>query len=229
MVTQVPSAATGGDDLLPPIQEILRGLSILPTADDLKENSAKAALRGTPDSVSIIEAGGTALSKGYAVVIAALGGSAAVASGITGFWSGEGTGVRIALTAGTAALLAAAVLAIAIIVAADVGGRAAGAVAQYDARRQVAVSLLELSVAAHRQATAGATHAGRTGSVVWAVAVAGWPAEVVRSGTGVIATLSGVRGGNDGSPEVQITRVTDGSREWCSPDDLQLRENTFPS
>ena len=182
MVIQVPTGAAGGDDLLQPMQGLMRGLSILPTTDDLGKNSAGAAIRGTPESVSIIEAGGTALSKGYAVVIAALGGSAAVATGVTGFWSGEGTGVRIALTAGTAVFLAASVIAIAVIVAADVGGRAAGAVAQYDARRQIAVSVLELSLAAHGAAAAGTTQAARAGSVVWALAVAGWPAEVVREG-----------------------------------------------
>lgn len=227
MVIQVPTGAAGGDDLLKPMQDLMRGLSLLPTSDDLRQNSAQAAIRGTPESVSIIEAGGTALSKGYAVVITALGGSAAVATGVTGFWGGETTGVRIALTAGTAVFLAAAVIAIAVIVAADVGGRASGAVAQYDARRQIAVSVLELSLAAHRAAAAGSTHAARAGSVVWSLAVAGWPAEVVRKGSGVVATLSGVRGGADGNPQVQVTRNNDGVKEWCDPDELELRENTF--
>jgi len=227
MAIQVPTGAAGGDDLLQPMQDLMRGLSVLPTAADISKNSAQAAIKGTPDSIAIIEAGGTALSKGYAVVIAGLGGSAAVATGVTGFWDGEGNGVRIALTAGTAVFLAAAVIAIAMIVSADVGGRAAGAVAQYDARRQIAVSLLELSLSAHTAASAGSTHAARAGSVVWALAAAGWPAEVVRKGTSVVGTLSGVRGGADGNPQVQITRGNDGVKEWCDPDELELRENTF--
>lgn len=227
MDIQVPTGATGGNDLLQPMQDLMRGLSVLPTHEDLDKNSAGAAIRGTPESVSIIEAGGTALSKGFAAAIAALGGSAAVATGITGFWGGEGTGVRIALTAGTAVVVAAAVIAIAVIVAADVGSRAAGAVAQYDARRQIAVSMLELSLAAHRAAADGSTYAARAGSVVWSLAVVGWPAEVVKKGSGVVAVLSGVRGGADGNPQVQITRSNDGVMEWCNPDELELRENTF--
>jgi hypothetical protein len=227
MSTQVPTGAAGGDDLLAPAQQLLRGLSVLPTPEDVAKNSAKAAFKGTPDSISIIEAGGTALSKGYAGLIALLGGGTAVAAIVTGFWSGEGTGVRIALVSGAALFLATAAIAIAVIVAADVRGRAAGSVAQYDARRQVAVSLLELSLAAHRDASAQQTMATRAGSVVWSLAVVGSAAEVVHRSSGVVGTLSGVRGGGDGTPQVQITRKTDGVREWCSPDELELRENTF--
>src|SRR3954447_25918440 len=225
MSTQVPTGAAGGDDLLAPTQQLLRGLSVLPTPEDLANNSAKAAFKGAPDSVSIIEAGGTALSKGYAGLIALLGGGTAVTAAVTGFWSGEGTGVRIALVAGGAVFLAATVIAIAVIVAADVRGRAAGSVAQYDVRRQVAVSVLELSLTAHQDASAQETIATRAGSVVWSLAVVGSAAEVVHRISGVVGTLSGVRGGGDGTPQVQITRKADAVREWCSPDELQLREN----
>lgn len=227
MSTQVPTGAIGGDDLLAPAQTLLRGLSILPTERDLESSGPGSAIRGTPDSISIIEAGGTALSKGYAVVIAALGGATAVTGAVTGFWKNEATGVRITLVAGAAVFLAAAVIAIAVIVAADVGGRAAGSVAQYDARRQVAVSFLELSLAAHRDASGAAAQATRAGSVVWSLAVVGSGAEVVRVSSGVVGHLSGVRSGSDGDPEVQITRASDGVKEWCSPDELELRENTF--
>jgi hypothetical protein len=227
MTTQVPTAATGGDDLLAPAQAMLRGLSVLPSEADVKANGPGAAFRGTPDSLSIIESGGTALSKGYAVVIALLGGGTAVTTAVTGFWQNETTSVRIVLVGGTAVFLASAVIAIAVIVSADVKGRAAGSVAQYDVRRQVAMSFLELSLAAHRDATASASQATRSGSVVWSLAVVGSGAEVVRTGNGVVGHLSGVRGGSDGNPEVQITRSSDGVKEWCSPDELQLRENTF--
>lgn len=227
MSTQVPTGAAGGDDLLAPAQTMLRGLCILPTAQDLAAGGPGVAFKGTPDSVSIIEAGGTALSKGYAVVIALLGGATAVSSALTGFWKNEAMGVRITLVGGAAVFLGAAVIAIAVIVAADVGGRAAGAVAQYDARRHVAVSFLELSLAAHRDASAGATRATRAGSVVWSLAVVGCAAEVVRVSSGIVGHLSGVRGGGDGAPEVQVTRTSDGVKEWCSPDELELRENTF--
>jgi hypothetical protein len=227
MAIQVPTGAVGGDDLLQPMQDLLRGLSVLPTQADLDKNPAGMALLGTPQSVSIIESGATALSKGYAVVITALGGGAAVASLVTGFWKGEATGVRIALTAGTALFLAAAVIAVAVIVASDVRGRAAGAVSQYNVRSQVAVSLLEVSFAARRDTAAGSTRAAGVGSALWSLAVAGWPVEVLRKGTSIIGTLSGVRADADGKVQVQITRRNDGVREWCYPDELELRENTF--
>jgi hypothetical protein len=93
------------------------------------------------------------------------------------------------------------------------------------------VSFLELSLAAHRHVSSTpritATGATRSGALVWSVAIVGTGAEVVRAGTGVVGHLSGVRGSSDGSPEVQITRSNDGVKEWCSPDELELRENTF--
>ena len=115
---------------------------------------------------------------------------------------------------------------IAIIVASDVGGRASGSVAQYQARSAVAVSVLELSLAAHRNAPAGEAGTSSAGGVVWAVAIAGALASVLRKATGVVGQLSGIRGNAEGQPEVQITR-SDGTREWCTPDELELRELTF--
>jgi hypothetical protein len=226
MATQVPTGAVGGDDLLSPAQGLLRGLSILPEENALRDAKASAAFKGAPDSVSIIEAGGTALSKGYAGLIALLGGGTAVATAVSGFWEGEANGVRVTLVGGSAVFLAAAVIAIAIIVASDVGGRANGSVAQYQARSAVAVSVLELSLAAHRDVTAVEARTASAGGVVWAVAIAGAPASVLRKATGVVGQLSGIRGNAEGQPEVQITR-SDGIREWCTPSELELRELTF--
>jgi hypothetical protein len=241
MALQVPQNAVGGDDILAPVQALLRGLSVLPTDADLQKAGPGSAMTGTPDSVAIIEAGGTALSKGFATAIALLGGAAVVKTALTGFWSGEQGGVRIALLAGTAFFLSAAAVAIAVIVAADVRGRAAGTVAQYNARSSVTTTFLELSAATAKAAAgqapalplapavlsgAAAVVPRPSDNVVWALAVSGASAPVLHTASGSLGVISGIRGAANGMTEVLLTHP-DGAREWCPADQLELQELTF--
>ena len=94
----------------PPFKDCCAACLSSPEENALENAKASAACTGAPDSVSIIEAGGTALSKGYAGLIALLGGRTAVATAVSGFWEGETTGVRVTLVGGSAVFLAAAVM-----------------------------------------------------------------------------------------------------------------------
>jgi hypothetical protein len=242
--TRIPADAIGGEDILLPTQSLLRGLSMLPVDSDLKGSGLSVALKGTPDSVSIIEAGGTALSKGFASLIALLGGATAVTTAVTGFWANETTSVRVVLLGGSAFFLAASAIAIAVIVAADVSGRAAGAVAQYDARRHIGTSILELSLAAHQPdighaspttpgltpsgvgaASASSIRASSVSATITALAAAGAPAAVTLKASGQQGTLSGIRGGDAGT-QVQITDPA-GAKAWYNVDQVVLQDFTW--
>lgn len=141
-----------GADIVAPAVGVLQELHLLPTADDLKDaGKASAAFRGPPQSVAVIEANATALSKWWA---AGLG--AAVASGwasVANFWNdigGDSGPVQTAISQrmfmlAVAIASAAAILAIGYILGSDVRGRAAGAAATIAARSNVAQTVLQVA------------------------------------------------------------------------------------
>jgi hypothetical protein len=102
-----------------------------------------ALLGGTPQSVALLEAGGTALSKWWATGI----GAAAAASGpaVAAFWGGETPATHRMLIIALAVGFAAAVLAIGYIVGSDVRARSAAAVATINARAEVATTFARLA------------------------------------------------------------------------------------
>lgn len=143
-----------GTDIEPPLKELQQGLGILPDDKDMAKSGAAATFTGPPDSVAIIEAGATALSKWWSVVIAALGGTAVITAAATKFWSGQAPEVRVGLIGGMAGLLIAALIAISVIVSSDVKARGQGTVAMYTARATIAAQFLQESLYASRRAPA---------------------------------------------------------------------------
>jgi hypothetical protein len=146
---QIPASAVkdDGEDLSAPATQLLRDLSLLPTATDLADAGKPAkAFSGTPDSVAVIESGATAISKGWAAGM----GAAAVASwgSVVGFWDANKDQRSVMLWAAGIAS-SALVLAIGYIVASDVRGRAAATVATYEARAHIAVAMVEAARDAH--------------------------------------------------------------------------------
>jgi hypothetical protein len=133
-----PDDAIGDEnDLLTPAEKLLTGLDLL------GPDGAGGGIASPPaQSVAILEANATALSKGWATVIAAVGGISVVTGSVSAFWTGQSSGIRIALIAGVAGVLAAAAIALAIIVSSDVRGRATGATAIYAARAAITVEFL---------------------------------------------------------------------------------------
>jgi hypothetical protein len=142
-VAELPGKPVNAEsrDVAEPSVAILRKLNLLPTSNALEDaGKASAAFTGTPDSVAVIEAGATALSKWWA---AGLGASTLVVWGYVGkFWDTY-SDVHGTLLWCAAIISAAAILSLAYVVGSDVRGRAAASVATINARASVARSVTE--------------------------------------------------------------------------------------
>ncbi len=130
---QIPA---GNGDLVAPTVQLLNSLNLLPSHDDLKEaGDLGAVFSGPPQSVALIEAGATALSKWWAI-----GGAAAVGGvwlGVKSMWNSLPELRSTMLYAG-AALSVGLILGVAYLLASDVRGRAAVMTETVIARQHVA-------------------------------------------------------------------------------------------
>lgn len=149
------SVAADGADLGLPTANLLRSLGMLPTEGEVAGPSA--AIRGTPDSVVVIEAGATTLSKFWAS-----GGGAVILAGwaaVRIWWSHVDTGVQGTVIWAAAIGTAAIAVGIAYIVGSDVRGRAAATVATLEARGRVAQAMIRESARLYMPEPAAATTA----------------------------------------------------------------------
>jgi uncharacterized protein YaiE (UPF0345 family) len=135
-----PESVTGNavNELAKPLVTLLIDLGINPKPEDAAANPTS----GTPSSVAIIEAGATAFSKHASVALTALGGVSVITAALATFWKSSVPGVQITLLAASGFGLAASLLAIALVVSADVRARGTGAAAQYEARARIADAYL---------------------------------------------------------------------------------------
>jgi len=118
---------------------------ILDKATD-QAGSPAAVFGGPPQSIALIEAGATAVSKWWATGLGVA--VAGVWATVSGWWSGqEPASQRVALWV-AAIVTAAAVLGIAYLLGSDVRGRSTASVANIRARAQVADSMVRASQAA---------------------------------------------------------------------------------
>lgn len=140
-------------DVLAPLLDVLRGVDIL-----AKEGATSGGVGKSPDpSVAIIESGATSLSKVWTAAVSALGGATAITTVATRFWSNLQGNERVAAVAATGAVIAAAIIALAIIVSADVRGRALGTTEIYAARARIAERFLQVSATAKQPVAKAAT------------------------------------------------------------------------
>ena len=79
---------------------------------------------------------------------------------VKGFWSAQPTPVQIAVASGVAVIIAATVLAISLIVRADLRARSGAQAAEYTARAAVAVQFLQATVQSARSSSAQSGHNG---------------------------------------------------------------------
>jgi hypothetical protein len=103
---------------------------------------------GTPPSLQVITAGGTSIAKWWTGLAGVGLGGGALVQGLKGanLWPGSddlSDLQRAVLTGSAAVMAAAAVIAIAIIVKADVSGRAVASAAEYRARAAIATALVQ--------------------------------------------------------------------------------------
>lgn len=145
---QIPAkaVATDGDDISTHTTSLLGDLNLLPNADDLKKaGDFGSVLGGPPQSVAVIEANATALSKWWA---AGLGAAAAGAwTAVRVFWNAnaETPGNQRMMLLGAAIVSAGIVLTIGYILGSDVRGRSAASVATIEARSSVARAMIDVS------------------------------------------------------------------------------------
>lgn len=158
------SVSDSGSDLGPPLEQLVQDLGIQGTPEDVaKAQTASTAVQGgLPVSVSIIEAGATAASKGWAAVVAALGGGTAIWAAVTNFWNGQAVQTRGMLVIGAAIVIAACALGVAFIMYGDVRARGQGAAAQYAARSAIATEFLRGAAAIARTGTTTTTAVAST-------------------------------------------------------------------
>lgn len=137
------AVAPDGADLVAPAAGLLRGLSLLPEKD--QKAGRWATITGTPESVAVIEAGATALSKWWAAGL----GAAVVAlwASVRKWWPDQDPDLQAAVVWGAAIATAALVLGLAYIVGSDVRGRSAASVATINARADVAEALIREAAA----------------------------------------------------------------------------------
>jgi hypothetical protein len=132
--------ASEGNDLSAPIKQLLTDLRLL---EDPSEDVTLVG--GTPKSLQAITAGATSLSKWVGVLVAGVGGPGALLVQVQGFRAALGADTPLegaAFLLGGSLLGVAVVLALVMIVRADVSGRATASAAQYNARAAVATALL---------------------------------------------------------------------------------------
>lgn len=149
---QIPGKAVGtGENLTEPTQALLRGLNLLGTREEMKEAGEFASVfTGPPQSVALIEAGVTAGAKWWA---AGLGGAVVASWGVVQhWWPDQQPDLRITVVASAAFVTAALIVAIGHLLASDVRGRAAAAVATIDARARVADIMIRAAAASSQAA-----------------------------------------------------------------------------
>jgi len=167
-------------DLLGPTKDLLEGVSVLESVDDISAASGSAAPKDqpfnpfststTPYSLQVITAGSLAFSQQAVKIVTALGGSAAILAAIKAIWFTSGAAEKAAIIAGAAAVLVAVFISLAIIVRSDVQARATAQAAEYDARARIASVFLQTAESAQPGSIPAATRKyflRRTGSQAW--------------------------------------------------------------
>jgi hypothetical protein len=139
---QIPSkAVTDGNDVRVPVRVLLEDLNLLgKQAEDDKAGAFAATFTGPPQSVALIEAGATAASKWWATGLGAV--VAAAWASVVGWWPNQETSIQIAVLGGVSIITAAVAVSIGYLIASDVRGRAAAAVAVIEARAGLATTML---------------------------------------------------------------------------------------
>jgi hypothetical protein len=224
MAADFPTGAVNpaGADLTVPLKELLQGLSMLPLNAGKDEKNLAWAFTGTPQSVSVLEAGATALAKGWTVLLGLLGGGTAVAAGVTRFWQGEEGATRVAMVVGASGILIATVIAIAWMVVNDVRCRATAGIELYEARKSIARRFMELTVQSAKFEQPPTITSANLALV--ALALDGRRAPVHGS-DGTDGVLSGIDQRDDGSITMRYT-TPQGTR-WVALGDLRLVKQTY--
>lgn len=227
-VTIPDKAVQGGQDLLEPLQNLLRGLNLLGKATSLADG-------GKDPGAEALEANATNLAKYLTPVVSAVGGTGAVGAVITGFQT-QSDSVRIAALAGGTAIIAAALLAFAYVVGRDLKSRTEGTLATYQARNAITQQYLSAVLTAWQgsQAKPGAKPESDPASsppepspshVIIALALAGAKANVVHTKDLAAGHLAGIVR-EDGEIYVRWIDELSAPRQ-AKPAELELKDFVY--
>lgn len=143
-------AVDKGEDLLAPTRAFLVGLNLTEVekdkpdgkgTDGFEERPFTGATK-TPYSFQVIYAGTLQFSRSAAKIVAYFGGATVIVGALGAAWNSSDTPLQIAFVGGTALVIAALAIALAVIVRSDVQARATAQAAEYHARGDVAVAFL---------------------------------------------------------------------------------------
>jgi hypothetical protein len=228
---RIPAGIVDADakDIATPVSDLLTRLELLPEEGDAGDNKV-GVVGGTPYSLQVITSGALSLNKWAATAIAALGGSGAITAGLTGFWSGEATPVRVALVGGLALVLSALAVSVAMIVRGDTLARGDATSMEYQARAIVTQAFLELAGATKEQPSDSTTTLGTAEAADPLLPSLAAHSVLLVSGEGMASTrVTGVRKLTDGTFElhaaddwVPVSRVESYSLEQIPPVDPEV-------
>ncbi|WP_405955601.1 hypothetical protein [Streptomyces phaeochromogenes] len=135
-LVQWPNEAVEGSNLADPMVKLNQQLQLSPSETE------EAGWFKTPQSLQVLKAGATTFAKMWASLVAA-GGLATIVTAWDSFdASNDSEAVKVAALASGSFVVGAAVIAIAIIVKADLHGRFTSTAAQLSARSQIAAEFL---------------------------------------------------------------------------------------
>jgi hypothetical protein len=215
MAVQIPGKAVStGDNIESPTVDLLRALNLLGTDTEITASGKfVSAFTGPADSVAVLEAGGTALSKWWAASGAATVAAAWIS--VTRFYDKADTPKGTVLFV-AAIVSAAAILAIGYIVASDVRGRAAASVATINARRDIADAVISAALEARIPEEPMAAE-----QIVPLPAPLTMRYVPARGGEGEQGWKAiAIRVGDRSETEYLIVKV--GSHKWAKADDVEL-------
>jgi hypothetical protein len=149
------SVEEGGEDLGGPTAALVKQLNLLGREGDKAAGLLAKPFRDPPQSVAVIEAGATRLTK----VVTTLGSGAFIATwgDLLGWWGEQETAVQGVSLIAASVVTAALVLGLGYVVGSDVRGRAAGSVAVVGARAEIAKAMIEAAEAAYKPAISDST------------------------------------------------------------------------
>jgi hypothetical protein len=199
----------------------------MPTSDaDLQKLLQQINVLGKVEAAGangehVLESTVTTITKLITPAVAALGGLSAIGTAIAAFWGQSETPVRVAVVAGLSAVLVAVCFSLAILVGNDLRSRAAGQVAIYEARRDIAVAALKPQAAGGPSKTTSGAGSVTPGQVALIALAASLQNAAVRGPNGV-GKLRGIRQGDDGSVQLYMT-LNDGSEDWADLSKVDLQ------
>jgi hypothetical protein len=135
-----------GRDLAAPMVALLKQANVLEDPAEVQASRGHLSWKTEP-TMQVITSGASSFSKWMSGLVAALGGSAAVLTAISGFWGTSDTTLKVAYVAAMAVLLSVIAIAIAMIVRADLSARAIASAAEYQARADIATAFIQGAVA----------------------------------------------------------------------------------